>query len=131
MPEPAALSDPDGHFPYKARTVAALVEENPALGPAGPDDVRASAEDFTSAWIAEASEAYIEAQAAHLRDATPENAARYRSAAETLVSARRAHRANRVDANGNPVAAIVADGDPDHPYLVAGIRHARAGEVVN
>jgi hypothetical protein len=105
------LNDPGEHFPYKHDDVTALVEENPPMGPDGPDDDRLRAEDFTSAEIADATRDYVQAQEAYLRDPGDGTAGDYRAAAEALVAARQAHRANRTQG----------------PTIV-GIRARRAGE---
>lgn len=93
------LNDPDGHYPYKADEVRALLAEDPPAGPGGPDDDRARVSDFISEEIIDATEVYVEAQAAYVRD--PGDAARadYQDAAAKLVEARRAHRARRAGLN--------------------------------
>lgn len=126
----AVLADPDGHFPYKVDHAMGLVEENPPAGPGGPDDESVRVEDFLTRRIAEASADMIEAQAAYLTDPNPRTAAVYKSAQEDLVAARRSHRRNRVDGDGNPVGAIVGlrhDGATPPPHQV-GPRARRAGE---
>jgi hypothetical protein len=91
----ARLADPDEHYPYKADAVAQLLEENPAAGPAGPDDDSKRATDFMSTRVADASAAYIEAQAAYLRDPGDATLADYQEATDDLVAARRVHRRRR------------------------------------
>lgn len=93
----ARVADPDGHYPYKLDHVLNLIDQNAPAGPEGPDDDRANLRDFISPAIAQASAAYIEAQARHIGD--PNNV-EFKSIYETqkaeLVEARRRHRANRV-----------------------------------
>lgn len=108
---PPELDDPDGHFPYKADEARALVEENPPAGPDGPDDDRVRVEDFLSAGIVAATDAYVQAQADHLRDPGEGTQELLDQAAQDLVAARQAHRANR----------------PAGPTVV-GIRASRVGE---
>lgn len=91
------LDDPDDHFPYKAEVVADLIEQDPPAGPRGPDDDSLTARDYISPAIADASEAYVAAQARHLDEQTEESRAAYNTAMETLVAARQRHRANRPD----------------------------------
>jgi hypothetical protein len=106
----ARLADPLEHFPYKHDDVTSLVAENPPMGPTGPDDDRVRAEDFISQDIADATGVYIEAQAAYLGDPGDATREAYKAAADVLVAARQAHRANR-------------DG-----LTVVGVRARRAGE---
>jgi hypothetical protein len=103
------LNDPGEHYPYKHETVLNLIADNPAMGPDGPDDDRVRAEDFIDEAIADASKAYIDAQAAYLTDPGTRDA--YEQAKQDLVAARQAHRANRGDGP-----------------TVVGIRARRAGE---
>lgn len=97
----ARLNDPAEHFPYKHDTVIALLDENPAMGPGvpgqtdGADDTSRTAEDYTSRGIADASAAYIDAQAAFLADPSDGNRQAYESARDELVAARLDHRTNR------------------------------------
>lgn len=91
----ARLEDPDEHYPYKHDEVSALIEENPPAGPEGPDDDRVRVRDLISQPIADASRDYIAAQAAYLESPDEETKADYDAAAQTLVQARQAHRANR------------------------------------
>lgn len=105
------LTDPADHFPYKLDEVKALLAANPPLGPDGPDDDRARAEDFISAEIADASAAYVAAQAAFLSDPGDGTKAAYQGARDKLQAARAAHRVNR----------------PAGPVIV-GIRARRSGE---
>lgn len=91
----ARLADPENHFPYRLNDVRSMLEENPAMGPAGPDDDRVRAEDFISPEIADASAAYIDAQKAYLEKPDVESKAAYDQAGQDLVSARQAHRVNR------------------------------------
>lgn len=93
------INDPNGHHPYKITAVLDLIEENPAAGPSGPDDDRATIRDFTSPAIARASAAYVEAQAQYATDpANAELKSIYQTARDTLTEARRRHRANRTSA---------------------------------
>lgn len=106
----ARLADPGEHYPYKHASVSELVALNPPMGPEGPDDSRARAEDYTSQEIADASEQYIRMQQAYLLEPTQEMLGLYREARDLLVQVRMDHRANR----GAPT--------------VVGIRARRAGE---
>lgn len=90
------INDPDGHYPYKITAVLDLIEQNPPAGPSGPDDARAEVRDFTSVAIAEASAAYVNAQARYVENpADPEFKSIYQTARDTLIAARQRHRANR------------------------------------
>lgn len=91
----ARLDDPGEHFPYKHEAVSALIAENPPAGPQGPDDDRVVVRDMISQPIADASRNYIEAQAAYLASPGDGTEIAYKAAAEDLVAARQAHRANR------------------------------------
>lgn len=125
----ARVSDPGEHFPYKAAEARALMSKNPAMGPGGPKDGRVRAEDVMSKRIADASEAYIAAQKHFLLDPTGANQELYDAAKDDLVAARRAHRRTRVDADGNPVGAVIGETTAPVPgFLVEGLRHRRAGE---
>ncbi|HYN95406.1 MAG TPA: hypothetical protein VES42_16280 [Pilimelia sp.] len=92
------LNDPDEHFPYKHQAVSELIAEDP---PARPDPVGDPGDDrrisdYISQDIADASQAMIEAQAAHLADASDEGLRQaYEDSKTALVQARQAHRANR------------------------------------
>lgn len=86
------LADPDEHFPYKHEQVSELIAENPPAGRRGPDDDSVRISDFISQDIADASKAYIDAQAAYLADPTRANRRRYEVEKELLVAARRTHR---------------------------------------
>lgn len=125
----ARLADPGEHFPYKRAAVARLLTDNPAMGPAGPDDDSVSAVDFTSERIILATDAYVQAQADYLADQTPANRELYDDAAAALVAARQAHRRTRVDADGNPCAAVIGLTGSSPAHLV-GPRHRRVGEAV-
>lgn len=105
------LSDPGEHFPYKHAEALALLEEDPPYGPDGEDDDRLRVSDYLSREIADATNAYVNAQAAYLADAGDGTRAAYSAAKEALVAARQAHRVNR----------------PAGPVVV-GIRARRAGE---
>lgn len=105
------LDDPDEHYPYKHAHVSALIEENPAHGPDGPDDDRVRVEDFISQRIADATRDYIDAQAAYLTDPGDGTRSDYEHAKQALAEARAEHRANR----------------PAGPTIV-GVRARRAGE---
>lgn len=123
----ARLADPEEHFPYKQAEVAKLLKANPAMGPDGPGDTTVQAEDFLTTRIAEATAAYIDAQAAFLADPSPANRSGYDARRDDLIAARRTHRRTRVDPDGNPVANVVGmtPGAPDH---LRGPRFRRAGE---
>jgi hypothetical protein len=124
----ARLRDPDEHFPYKADVVADLIEVNAPMGPGGPDDDRVKAEDVMSRRIAEASEAYIAAQAAHLDTPTDGSRSAYEAAKDDLVAARKTHRRNRVDAEGKPVGAVIGNTTAPAPDHMVGPRLRRVGE---
>jgi hypothetical protein len=104
------LNDPDEHYPYKYEHVTAVIDLNPPMGPDGPDDDRVRAEDFISQQIADATKDYIDAQAAYLDDPGDATREAYKTATDTLVTARQAHRVNRGGVS------------------VVGIRARRAGE---
>ena len=89
------LADPDEHFPYKHADVTALLEENPPAGPRGADDDSLRIADFTSTRIADATDAYVQAQAAYLTDPGDATLAAYQEATDDLTAARRAHRRRR------------------------------------
>jgi hypothetical protein len=108
--DPPEISDPAGHFPYKAATAHALREENPPMGPDGPDDDRLRAEDYISHEIIDATDVYVSAQADYVRSPGEDTYAAMQGAADALVAARQAHRAGRGTMN------------------VVGIRSRRAGE---
>lgn len=109
--DPPELTDPAGHFPYKSADAWALLEKNPPMGPDGEDDDRVRAEDFTSRDIIAATAAYVAAQADWYRDPGEATYEVMQQAANELVAARQAHRADR----------------PGGPTVV-GIRARRAGE---
>lgn len=125
----ARLADPDEHFPYKHEVVVDLVDKNPPMGPEGPKDASVSAEDFMTRRIADASAAYIAAQEEHLLDPSPATASAYEAAKDDLVAARRTHRRARVDADGKPVAAIVAQTSAAPGEHQVGPRLRRVGEA--
>jgi hypothetical protein len=98
----ARLNDPDEHFPYKHDVVTELLGDPDApMGPGvpegaeGADDDSRTVADYMSQGIADASAAYIDAQAAWLENPTDENAGDYRAARDELVAARLDHRLNR------------------------------------
>lgn len=97
----ARLADPDEHFPYKIDAVLELLDANPNMGPGTPDgpdgvdDTSRDVSDYMSREIAAASEAYVAAQEAYLRDHNPENRAAFEAARDELVAARLDHRQNR------------------------------------
>lgn len=125
----ARLADPDEHFPYKHDHVRALVADNPPMGPDGPSDNRVTVADVMTVRIADASNAYIEAQAAYLTDPGPATKSALDAATDDLVAARRNHRRNRVDADGKPTGAILAVTANPPTGLVHGLRHPRPGEA--
>lgn len=108
---PPELDDPAGHYPYKAGKARALLKRNPPAGPDGADDDRARVEDFLSVDIVDATDVYVQAQVDYLRDPGDGTRELMDQAAQELVDARRAHRANR-------------GGVPN----VVGIRASRVGE---
>lgn len=89
------LADPGEHFPYKHDEVVQLLDENPAAGPDGEDDDSRRVSDFMSTRIADASQAYVQAQESYLGDPGDATLATYQEAADDLVAARRAHRRKR------------------------------------
>ena len=97
----ARLASPDDHFPYKAAEVRALIDEDPPMGPGvpgqldGTEDRSFEVADYITPGIAEASEAYIDAQAAYLADPSTDNRQAYDAAADRLQAARMDHRQNR------------------------------------
>lgn len=124
----ARLADPDEHFPYKLAAVQTLVKKDAAMGPSGPADDSVSVQDFMSPRIAEASAAYNDAQAAYLADPTPGNHSAYEAAKDDLVAARKTHRRNRVDADGNPTGGVVGTTSAGRPEHMRGVRLRRVGE---
>lgn len=99
----ARLRDPDEHFDYKTADARRALEEPP-----DPDTNNHPGHWYTSAEIIAASEAYVQAQKAHLADLGDADAkAAYVSAAEALVDARRAHRV------GRPVGPVAVAGHPE------------------
>lgn len=108
--DPPEVADEAGHFPYKADEARALVEDNPPMGPDGDDDDRVRAEDFLTAELVDATDAYIAAQADYYRDPGEATLELMNQAANDLAAARQAHRANRAGLN------------------VVGVRAPRAGE---
>lgn len=94
----ARLADPGEHFPYKHDEVLALLQENPPAGPGGENDDSRRVSDFMSTRIADATKAYVEAQAAYLKNAGDATLADYQEAADDLSAARRAHRRKRAGA---------------------------------
>jgi hypothetical protein len=124
----ARLADPDEHYPYKHDAVSTLIADNPGMGPEGPGDMAAQAEDFMTQRIADASAAYIDAQAAYLADSSRGKREAYEAAKEDLVAARKAHRRSRVDSEGRPVGAIVASTPSAVPDHLVGPRLRRVGE---
>ncbi len=90
----AALNDPNSHFPYKHDAVIALLEENPPAGKDANDDSK-RVSDYMTVRIADASKAYVEAQAAHLENPGDATKAAYEQAAEDLVWARQIQRRGR------------------------------------
>ncbi len=124
----ARLADPGEHFPYKRREAARALSDADLMGPAGPDDDSVDAGDFTSERIILATDAYVAAQADYLADDTEANRERVKATADDLVAARRAHRRTRVDADGNPVGAIIGTTAGASPAYLRGPRHRRIGE---
>ncbi len=97
----ATLADPNSHFPYKHDTVIALLDEGVPMGPGMPgghtgdnDDSR-TIDDYMTRGVADASAAYVAAQAAHLEQGTPESLDAYNAARDELLAARLDHRQNR------------------------------------
>lgn len=97
----ARLTDPDEHFPYKLEDVLDLIQEDPPMGggvPGGIDgteDRSFEVADYITAAIAEASEAYIQAQADFLDNPGDETRSAYEAARDRLNAARLDHRTNR------------------------------------
>ena len=99
----ARLTDPDEHFPYKHKTVTALLSKSAPMGPGVPgenegagDDSR-TIDDYMSRGIADASRDYVAAQAAYLENPGDDTQAAYEAARDRLVAARLDHRQNRGD----------------------------------
>jgi hypothetical protein len=124
----ARLADPDEHFPYKLGAALGVLKKDAPMGPGGPDDKSATASDFMSQRIAETSAAYNEAQADYLKDPSPANRSAYEAAKDDLVAARKTHRRNRVDADGNPTGSVVALTNAGRPEHMRGVRLRRVGE---
>jgi hypothetical protein len=97
----AVLSDPGSHFPYKRDAVQEVLDANPNMGPGvpgeaeGADDDSRTVADYMTEAIADASEAYVTAQAAYLKDGTDESRSAYDAARDQLQAARLDHRARR------------------------------------
>jgi hypothetical protein len=123
----ARLRDPGEHFPYKTADSKAALRRK-SMGPDGDGGHDVTGADFISARIIEASEAYIAAQAAFLEDPSRANRSAYAAATDDLVAARRTHRRNRVDANGQPVGGVVGLTDASRPTYMRGARLRRVGE---
>lgn len=121
-PGAARLADPDDHFPYKTADAKAALKRKD-MGPDADTKKDVAGLDFTSARIIEATDAYIAAQAAVLENPTPGTRSAYEAAADDLVAARRTHRRERVDADGNPQANIVGTTTAAGP-----LRAKRVGE---
>lgn len=123
----ARLADPDDHFPFKTSDAKAALKRK-GMGPDADarDDVTGA--DYTSTRIIEATEAYIAAQAAFLDTPSRANRSAYNAATDDLIAARRTHRRNRVDMDGNPVANIVGMTRSAQPEHRVGPRLRRVGE---
>lgn len=124
----ARLTDPGEHFPFKIKAARDLVAKDTPMGPAGPKDTSVTAQDFMTERIAEASKAYVDAQAAYLANSTPSSRERYDMARDDLIAARRAHRRSRVDADGNPVLNVTAESTTAGQDHLRGTRFRRPGE---
>jgi hypothetical protein len=97
----ARLADPGEHFPYKRDAVQAVLDEDRPMGPGSPgqldgaEDRSRNVGDYITEEIADASEAYVAAQAALLADPSEENKQAYDAATDRLQAARLDHRARR------------------------------------
>jgi hypothetical protein len=97
----AALADSDSHFPYKADAVAAMIAENPPMGPGQPGSVDGAQDrsrevaDYMSGGIAEATADYVAADQAYREDRSETNLDELNATTDRLVAARLDHRAQR------------------------------------
>jgi hypothetical protein len=126
----ARLADPNDHFPYKKADARAAIAADMSPDPRNKD-IDVTGEDVMSDRIADASAAYVDAQAAMLADPNPSNVAAYERARDELIAARREHRAGRVGPDGNPAnggAIIGTTSLPLPPHQKGQPRARRAGE---
>lgn len=99
----AALADSDSHFPYKADTVAAIIADNPPMGPGAPGHVDGSEDrsrevaDYMTTGVAEATADYVAADQAYRENRTTDNLDQLNAATDRLVAARLDHREQRGD----------------------------------
>lgn len=100
----ARLTDPAEHFPYKRDVVDALLADpEQPMGPGvpggadGADDASRTIDDYMSPGIAAATDNYIAAQGAYLKQPSGETLAAYNTARDQLQAARLDHRQNRAD----------------------------------
>lgn len=97
----ARLNDPEEHFPYKRQAVDDLLNQAKPMGPGSPNgddgqnDNSRTVADYISADIANATQEYIDAQAAFLEDPNEDTKGEYDAARDRLQAARLDHRANR------------------------------------
>lgn len=97
----ARLADDNDHFPYKIDEVLDLIDTDPPMGPGipgqvdGADDTSRTVADYITPGIAEATDAYIGAQAAYLENPSDDTRQAYDAARDRLVAARLDHRENR------------------------------------
>jgi hypothetical protein len=124
----ARLADPDEHFPYRLGEALAAADGDTLMGPGGPEDDRATGADFMTERIARATGDYIDAQEDYLGEPSRANRERYEQAKDDLTAARKAHRRSRLDADGRPIGAIVADSNVLPPAHQVGPRLRRVGE---
>lgn len=100
------ILDPDGHFPYKAEAARTALATPP-----DPDSNNHPETWYTSEPIIDASEVYVQAQAAYLAEPTDGTRAAMDTAAQALVAARQEHRAGRDGVGilaGHPVEVVFA-----------------------
>jgi hypothetical protein len=97
----ARLADPGEHYPYKRADVQQLIDDDPPMGPGTPgeldgtEDRRVTVADLMTPEIADASQAYIDAQAAYLESPGDGTKQGYDVARDRLLAARLDHRTNR------------------------------------
>lgn len=104
--KPAAIDDPNGHFPYKADAAREALATPP-----DPDSNNHPEAWYTSERIIAASEKYVKAQADYLTNPGDGTHELMDQAAHDLVAARKAHREDRTGVgvqSGHPVEVLFA-----------------------
>jgi hypothetical protein len=98
----ARLADPGEHFPYKREAARAAIEDDTAPAKVWVWDPRNGlvprdrpTADFLPEAVADATEAYVTAQAAYLADPGAGTKTGYEAARDALVAARQVHRRGR------------------------------------